>query len=415
VTIRNTDGRVLYASEKCPDKNPEIKDYAEKNSGYAYYGFFPGITPKVIGSDTQAIDTPSSANLYQKRQWEVVYACDFTSPSNVYQIPAGQTFTQLHENYRNLMMSTHNQKEGEVINPERDFPETLKWYENDRKREIENSPEFKAEVRRQQKEHYRGKKEHYKENYKEHYWDGDICKPIGNLFGTIANGILDVTYNPLVSGINQIGILRRSLGLTQTNVTVNWRCPIPGLGEMIAWISNAAQVVAQAFVDAYNFVCKVGEAVVGAVITTGKWLVNQLQNTFSLNNMKKFLRAFNNGMSCGFNSLGGAFMNSFDWVKDGVMGLVDCVTNFGSSVGAFFLNPSFDNFMGMITSFLALTANTFMFVLNLGLSILTFVADIVGAIIGFIADVGSWIMSSVIGPIADAIANAFTNFWNWLF
>jgi phage-related protein len=43
------------------------------------------------------------------------------------------------------------------------------------------------------------------------------------------------------------------------------------------------------------------------------------------------------------------------------------------------------------------------------------VADIVGAIIGFIADVGSWIMSSVIGPIADAIANAFTNFWNWLF
>jgi hypothetical protein len=410
VTIRNAEGRVIYKSQPCPDKNPSITSYSDTaNTGYLYYGFFPAITPKVIGSDRSNIETPLSVNLYQKHQWEVVYSCDYSSPPNVFEIPSGQTFAQLHENYRNLMMHTHRQTEGSVINPEKVFPQTMNWYGEEVKMELYSSPEFKAEVRKAQKEHYRENR-----GKREHYWDGDICKPIGKVFEVAANGILDGIYNPIVNNVNKIGILRRNLGLKPKNVTVNWSCPIPGLGEAIAWICNAALAVGQAFVDAYNFVCKVGEAVVSAVINTGKWLVGQLQERFTLQRTKKFLTAFNNGMTCGFSSIGSAIKNSFSWIADGINGLVDCVTNFGSAVGTFFMDPNFENFVAVVSSFLAIGATTFLFVLDIGLSLLEVVADVIGAVISFIVDAANWVYQSVVSPIVNAISDAASAFWSWL-
>ncbi len=433
VNIRNADGRVIFGSQPFKDKNSSITTYSDGNSGYGYYGIFPTLTSAVVGSDSPTIEAPTPANLYQKRQWQVGFQCDYSDLSRVqrYRIPVGITSRQLHENYYNLMKQVNHQTVG--VYDIRDYPETLKWYGESMKQEVLNSPQMKEELRKKEREHYkalkRGKvddgdqsttgREHsttgreHSTTGREHYWDGDVCKPIGEVFETVANGVLEGIYNPIVSGINKIGLLKRGLGLTTQTVSIDWSCPIPGLGEAIGAIVNAAIAVGQAFVAAFNFVCELGEALVGAVINAGKYLFNRLGQVFTKERLGRFFRGFSNGLTGGY-SLIGSLTDNFSWVGDAISNLGNLVVNLGNSVAQFFMNPSIDNFVAVIGNLLTLGIEAFIFVLEIGLSILTFFADLVGAVIGFIADVASWIINSVVGPVVDAIRNAAAAVLDWL-
>ena len=78
------------------------------------------------------------------------------------------------------------------------------------------------------------------------------------------------------------------------------------------------------------------------------------------------------------------------------------------------MNPSLDNFIGVVSSFLALGVESFVFILNIGVFLLTVLADVVGAIVNFFSDVGSWIQSSIIGPIVGALSYAASEVANWI-
>jgi Flp pilus assembly pilin Flp len=172
--------------------------------------------------------------------------------------------------------------------------------------------------------------------------------------------------------------------------------------------------VGKAFVAAFNFVCQLGEALVGALINTGKLLVNRLGALFSTERMRKFLGSFSNGMNGGFSLLGARIQENFSFVAEGALALANAASNFGSSVLNFFMNPSLDNFIGVVSSFLALGVESFVFILNIGVFLLTVLADVVGAIVNFFSDVGSWIQSSIIGPIVGALSYAASEVANWI-
>jgi hypothetical protein len=265
---------------------------------------------------------------------------------------------------------------------------------------IRHSPEFKSYIRQENKKIVKNK---------EHYWDGDVCKPVGTVLNNVGNGILDTIYNPMVNGINKLKILRTNLGLSPLTVNVGWSCPIPGLGEFMAAIVNAAIAVGKALVAAFNFVCALGEALVGTLINTGKFLINRLGDTFSRQRMRKFLGAFSAGYNGGFSLIGARIAENFVFVEEAAMALASAASNFGSSVLNFFMEPSLENFIGVVSSLLVLGVESFIFVINVGIFLVTVLADVVGSVINFFSDVGSWIETSIIGPIAQGIEDAYND------
>jgi hypothetical protein len=241
-----------------------------------------------------------------------------------------------------------------------------------------------------------------------------MCKPIGKVFDRVANGILDVLYNPIVSNINKVKLLRNTLGLTQESVTVNWSCAIPGRGECIGGIVNAARAVGKFFTDCYNLVCQLGEQFVAGVMNTGKWLYGRLQGVFNKDRFNRFFRATSGGLSAGFNTIGQSFMSSLASISDAANAFSNAVLNFGASVGTFFMNPSMENFGAMAGQLMALSLAGLTFVLEIGVAVLGLVVDIAAAVLGLIVDIGNWIANSIIGPIATAISDAFNAAVSWI-
>jgi len=406
VTIGCPRGRIVQGDTKWGKWDPtSCRDKDTLNMIEPVYRNLPD---RCIAEKTCTISEEEfgTSDTTQKRQWEVSYACDSSeiTPEIVYQIPSGLSFADLHNNYHNLMKHVNNQTSSFDITK---YPETMKWYVSTMEQEILESPEFKELVRKE-------KREHYKESKREHYWDGDMCKPVGKVFERAANGILDVLYNPIVSGINKVKLLRNTLGLTQESVTVNWSCPIPGMGEFIGGIVNAARAVGKFFTDAYNLVCQLGEQFISGVMNIGKWLYGRLQGVFNKDRFGRFFRATSGGLSAGFNMIGQSFMDNLAAIGEAASAFANVLLNFGASVGTFFMNPSSENFVAMASQLMALSLAGITFVLEIGLAILGFLVDVAAVVLGFIVDIGSWILNSIIGPLATAIADAFNAAIDWI-
>jgi hypothetical protein len=438
VTISCPTGK-LQATDGTPgEKTPHIRvgkwDISQCRDSYTTLIDAPyvALPSRCVGQATCTLNEPDlglSLVGPQKRQWQVGFSCDTSDLSRTatFTIPGGLTLAQLHENYSNLMKVCHKQSDDSVFSL-KNYPETLRFYRAQMEREVLQLPQIKDALRKeersyqrslqQQREQYRDMAGHQGATGQREYFDP--CRLVAYPIEQVANSILESIYNPIVSGINKVKILRDSLGLKTQRVSLGWSCNIPGLDDFINGLVNAALAVGRAFTEAFNFICEVGEKLIGALVNVGKFLAARLSQTFSGERMAGFYRGFSNGMSAGFSYLGQSLQNTAENFLNAVNAMATALTNFGSAVANFFTDPSIDNFVGLVGGLLSLTVSAFVFVLEIGLTVLNFLTDLAGMFIGFLADIGSWIATSIIGPIAKAFSDAasklyeeFSKWFSW--
>ena len=355
---------------------------------------------------TQAI-TLANAGITSayKSQYEVAWNCDFSGiPQHVsppatgqtvagtqfYQIPTGMSGAQLHGDYYKLIRKVHKQENQKVFDLE-EMPETKKWIDAQLKQEWMSSEAYHEYVKQK------------KESKKEHFdilGDIDICKMAGGLLEPLANGILDVSWNPLIKGLNNLKFFR-DFGLTPKQVSLSWSCPIPGLGELFAGIAAVAQAIGKFFSDCFTLLCDLFELAITGLINLGKKLYNFLASVFTLENLSNFAHMVADGLTAGFNYINNLLGGALTAIAGAIAQVALAIYNFGAAAVSFLIQVGEVVWNAISTAGVA----AFNALCWLGSGIVSLISDGISAVANFLVNIAE-IIANIIVQIVVAIKNA---------